>query len=73
MSYHAPYFVALAAIAALFAWQQQTVRIQPSLQGNEETMQREAYLSAFKRNIYVGLALFIGMVAEYALHTPLAP
>ena len=36
-------------------------------------MQREAYLSAFKRNIYVGLALFIGMVAEYALHTPLAP
>ena len=71
MNYHAPYFVALAAIAALFAWQQQTVRIQPSLQGNEEAMQRQAYLAAFKRNIYVGLALFVGMAAEYALHTPL--
>lgn len=71
MQYHYPYFIALGVIAALFAWQQQTVRVQPSLHGDEETMQREAYLTAFKRNIYVGLALFIGMVAEYALNAPL--
>ena len=70
MQYHYPYFIALGVIAALFAWQQQTVRVQPSLHGDEETMQREAYLTAFKRNIYVGLALFIGMVAEYALNAP---
>ncbi len=70
MQYHYPYFIALGVIAALFTWQQQTVRIQPSLHGNEAELQNAAYLSAFKRNIYVGLALFIGMVAEYALHAP---
>jgi len=67
MQYNSPYFIALAVIAGLFFWQQQTVRVQPSLTGDEAQIQRAAYLSAFQRNIYVGLALFVGMVAEYAL------
>lgn len=67
MQFNAPYFIALAVIAGLFFWQQQTVRVQPSMQGNEAQLQRTAYLTAFQRNIYVGLALFVGMVAEYAL------
>ena len=69
MQYNAPYFIALAVIAGLFFWQQQTARVLPSLGGDEAHMQRAAYLLAFKRNIYVGLALFIGMVVEYALYT----
>lgn len=70
MRYHYPYFIALGAIAALFAWQHQTVRVQPSLSGNEADMQRAAYLTAFKRNIYVGLALLVGMIGEYTLIAP---
>lgn len=72
MRYHYPYYMALGAIAALFAWQHQSVRVQPSLHGDEAALQREAYLAAFKQNIYVGMALFVGMVAEYALHSPVA-
>ena len=72
MRYHYPYFIALGAIAALFAWQHQTVRVQPSLSGDEADMQREAYLTAFKRNVYVGLALLVGLIGEYALIDPLA-
>ena len=72
MNYHYPYFVALAAIAGLFVWQQQTVRLQPSLHGDEATLQRAAYLSAFTRNVWVGFVLFIGLVAEYVLHSPAA-
>ena len=67
MQYHYPYFIALAVIAGLFAWQQHSVRLQPSLHGDNTTLQRAAYLSAFTGNIWVGAALFIGMVAEYAL------
>lgn len=70
MNYHYPYFVALGVIAALFFWQQQTVRLQPSLHGDEATLQRAAYLSAFTRNTWVGLALLVGLVAEYILHPP---
>jgi len=69
MQYNAPYFIALAVIAALFFWQQQTAKVQPSLRGDPAQLQRAAYLAAFQRNIYVGLALFIGMVAEYAFFT----
>ncbi len=68
MNYHSPYFVALGFIAALFFWQQQTVRVQPSLHGDEATLQRAAYLSAFTRNTWVGLALLVGLVVEYILH-----
>ena len=71
MQYSAPYFIALAVIAGLFFWQQQTVRVQPSLHGDQAALQKAAYLTAFQRNIYVGLALFIGMVVEYAVNTPL--
>ena len=67
MQYHYPYFIALAAIAGLFVWQQATTRVQPSLDSNDAAMQRAAYLSAFTRNIWVGFALFIGLVAEYAM------
>lgn len=72
MQYHYPYYVALAAIAGLFAWQQQTVRLQPSLHGDEAELQRAAYLSAFTRNTWVGFALFAGLVAEYALNSSVA-
>jgi len=68
MRFHYPYFIALGVVAALFVWQHQTVKVQPSLAGNEEQLQKAAYMSAFQRNIYVGLALFLGMVAEYALN-----
>ena len=72
MNYHYPYFIALAAIAGLFLWQQQTVRVQPSISVDEATLQRAAYLNAFTRNVWVGFALFIGLVAEYALSSPAA-
>jgi len=72
MNYHYPYFVALAAIAGLFFWQQQTVRLQPSLHGDEAALQRAAYLSAFTRNTWVGFVLFAGLVAEYMLRSPTA-
>ena len=70
MQFNAPYYISLAVIAGLFFWQQQTARVQPSLQGDEAQLQRAAYLTAFQRNIYVGLALFVGMVLEYAFYTP---
>ena len=67
MEYHYPYYIALAAIAALFLMQQLTVQTQPSLDEDDAVIQRRAYLKAFKSNTWVGLALFFGVVAELTL------
>lgn len=67
MEYHYPYYIALAAIAGLFLIQQLTVQTQPSLDEDDAVIQRRAYLKAFKANTWVGLALFLGIVAELTL------
>jgi 4-hydroxybenzoate polyprenyltransferase len=51
-----PYFVALAVVAALFAWQLWITR----------RRQREACFRAFLNNNWVGLAVFAGIFAGYA-------
>ncbi|HEY6451692.1 MAG TPA: 4-hydroxybenzoate octaprenyltransferase [Steroidobacteraceae bacterium] len=50
------YDCGLAAAAVLFAWQQWLIR----------TRQREACLLAFQNNSFVGLAIFAGILVEYA-------
>ena len=50
------YFVGLAAIAALFAYQQVLIR----------DRQRDACFRAFGNNVWVGFALFVGIALEYA-------
>ena len=67
MQYSYPYYIALAAIAALFLSQQLTVQTQPSLDEDDAVIQRRAYLKAFKNNTWVGLVLFLGMVAQLTL------
>jgi 4-hydroxybenzoate polyprenyltransferase len=67
MAYHYPYYLSIGAAACLFVWQQQIVRVQPSLHGDEASLQRAAYINAFTRNVWVGFALFLGMVAEREL------
>ena len=67
MQYHYPYYFALAAIAGLFVTQQLMVQTQPSLDEDDAVIQRRAYLKAFKSNTWVGLVLFLGVVAELTL------
>ena len=50
------YFLGLAAIAALFAYQQAHIR----------QRQRDACMRAFGNNVWVGFALFVGIALEYA-------
>ena len=50
------YFAGLAAIAALFAYQQVLIR----------DRQRDACFRAFGNNVWVGFALFAGIALEYS-------
>ncbi len=50
------YFVGLAAVAALFGYQQALIR----------KRRRDACLRAFANNVWVGFALFAGTAVEYA-------
>ena len=52
-----PYYVGLAAIAALFAYQQWLIRHRD----------RAACFRAFGNNVWVGFALFLAVVAEHAI------
>lgn len=52
-----PYWIALAVTAGLFAYQQWTMR----------ERERQACLSAFRHNNWVGLALWVGIVVALAL------
>jgi 4-hydroxybenzoate polyprenyltransferase len=53
----APWFLAVAAAACLFAWHQVMIR----------ERQREACFRAFRHNNWVGLLLYLGAVAHFAL------
>lgn len=53
----APWFLAVAAAAGLFAWHQVMIR----------ERQREACFRAFRHNNWVGLLLYLGAVAHFAL------
>jgi len=52
-----PYWLALAATTGLFAWQQWIMR----------DRDRQACLTAFRQNNWVGLALWVGIVVALAL------
>jgi 4-hydroxybenzoate polyprenyltransferase len=52
-----PYWLGLAVTAGLFAWQQWTMRHR----------ERQACLTAFRQNNWVGLALWVGIVLALAL------
>jgi 4-hydroxybenzoate polyprenyltransferase len=52
-----PYWLGLAVTAGLFAWQQWTMR----------RRERQACLTAFRQNNWVGLALWVGIVLALAL------
>jgi len=54
---HWPYFVGLAIAAALFGWQQWTMR----------DRSREHCFAAFRNNNWVGLALWVGLVFALAI------
>ncbi|MCZ6889328.1 MAG: 4-hydroxybenzoate octaprenyltransferase [Gammaproteobacteria bacterium] len=53
------YFVALAAIAGLFGYQQRLM--------SDRDREQEVCFAAFRNNTWVGFALFAGVVLEYAL------
>jgi 4-hydroxybenzoate polyprenyltransferase len=53
------YLVGLAAAAALFVWQLWIAR----------RREHAACLRAFRANNYVGMAVFLGIVADHALRT----
>lgn len=53
----APWYLAVAVAAALFGWHQYWIRHR----------EREACFRAFRHNNWVGLVLFLGAVAHYAL------
>lgn len=53
----APYFLGLAAAAALFAYQQWLIRFR----------KRDDCFKAFLNNNWVGVAVFVGIAADYAL------
>lgn len=55
----APWFLAVAAAACLFAWHQVMIR----------ERQREACFRAFRHNNWVGLLLYLGAVAHFALQS----
>jgi len=54
---HWPYSVGLAIAAALFGWQQWTMR----------DRSREHCFAAFRNNNWVGLALWVGLVFALAI------
>ena len=57
LAFALPYYVGLTAIAALFAYQQWLIRHRD----------RTACFRAFGNNVWVGFALFLAVVAEYAM------
>ena len=67
LEFGAAFNLGLLAIAGLFAWHHKMVRLAPSLAGDEDRRQREAYTAAFAHNVWVGLALFLAVVAEIDL------
>jgi len=57
------YYIAIVVIAVLFAWQQYLIK----------DREEEACFAAFSNNAWVGLILFLGIVAEYTAVDVLAP